>query len=560
MEKRESIWKEKEMTLHPQEFCEVPEETVRIARAAFPKGNPYMQMHDELGVLFRDEDFATLYSKLGQPAETPWRLALVLLMQFMENLTDRQAADAVRGRIDWKYALGLELSDSGFDYSILSEFRSRLVEGKLEALLLDRILERFKTRGWVKAGGKQRTDSTHVLATIHGLNRLELVGRTLQAALEVMAKEVPSWLKEQIPRDWFDRYCRIIEEYRLPKKETERKMLAEQIGKDGHYLLDRLDASAPDPELQELAIVQTMRIVWKQQYVEVNGQLVWRDRDDLPASGERIASPFDPQARYCMKREVTWVGYKVHLTETCEEDSPLVITHVETTPATKADIQVVETIHQDLIGKQLLPNEHVVDTGYASGESIHRSQSQFGVDLYGPVHTDTSWQARTENGLDLSQFDIDWENQQVRCPTEHTSRTWTTSKTSHGKPATFVRFSPKDCGPCELRTHCTRSKMGAREVTLLPKEAHIALQMARRRQKTDDFVQRYAVRAGIEGTISQAVGIMDLRRSRYVGLAKTHLQHVLTAAALNIVRIVAWINEVPRSATRQSYFSALAPT
>jgi transposase len=546
------------MSLHPQEFQDIPEETVRVARAAYPKGNLYMQMYDELGVIYRDEDFATLFPAVGQPAETPWRLALILVMQFIENLTDRQAANAVRGRIDWKYALGLELSDPGFDYSILSEFRTRLVEGQVEAILLDRILERFKEGGWLKAGGKQRTDSTHVIAAIHSLNRLELVGRTLQAVLEEIAKQAPEWLKKQITSDWFDRYSRVIDEYRLPKKEAERKALAERIGQDGQYLLAQLDASAPLQELQELAIVQTMRTVWDQQYEWINGQLRWREREALPPSGERIASPFDPEARYSIKRDVIWVGYKAHLTETCEENSPHVITHVETTQSTVADILAIDLIHQDLAQKGLLPIEHMVDTGYGSGESISTSQTKYGVNLYGPVHNDTAWQAHVENAFDLTQFDIDWEKQQMRCPAGNTSRDWRANKIVRGNPVIDVRFAPTDCGPCQLRARCTHSKLGVRELTLLPKEAFLALQMARQRQKTNEFAQRYAARAGIEGTLSQAVSTLGLRRSRYIGLVKTHLQHLLTAAALNIVRIVAWLNEIPLALTRQSHFAALA--
>ncbi len=546
------------MSLHPQDFREVPEETARIARAAFPKGSLAMDMHDELGVLFTDADFASLFPAVGQPGETPWRLALVLIMQFLENLTDRQAADAVRGRIDWKYALGLDLSDPGFDYSVLSEFRTRLVEGKLESLLLDRILERFKARGWLTAGGRQRTDSTHILAAIHRLNRLELVGRTLQAVLEALAQQAPAWLKGQIAPDWFDRYSRPIDEYRLPKKESERQALAEQIGQDGQHVLDRLEAAAPFAELRELAIVQTMQTVWKQQYEPGEGRLHWREQDALPPAGERIASPFDPEARFSVKRDVFWVGYKVHLTETCQTDGPHLITQVETTPATAADIQAIEPIHQDLARKQILPAEQVVDASYGSGESISASQSQFGVDLYGPVHADTAWQAHIENAFDLTHFEIDWEKQHARCPAGHLSWTWRANKRVRGHPAIDVRFNPADCGPCQVRAACTHSKLGARQLTLLPKEAHLALQMARQRQKTDEFVQRYAARAGIEGTLSQAIASLGLRRSRYLGLAKTHLQHLLTAAALNIIRIVAWLNEIPRAPTRQSHFAALA--
>ena len=210
------------MSLRPQVVYLVPEETARVARAAFPKGNVYMRMHDELGMFYQDLQFVPLFSTRGQPAEAPARLALVLVMQFAENLTDRQAADAVRSRLDWKFALGLELTDPGFDYSVLSEFRSRLITGEAEDLLLDTMLDHFKARGLIKPRGRQRTDSTHVLAAIRSLNRLELVGRTLQHALNVLAQEVPDWLVAQISPDWFDRYSRQLDEYRLPKSEPER--------------------------------------------------------------------------------------------------------------------------------------------------------------------------------------------------------------------------------------------------------------------------------------------------------------------------------------------------
>src|SRR5687767_10660111 len=146
------------MSLHPRHLREIPAETARVARAAFPKGNVYMTMRDELGRLYDDAAFATLFPARGQPAAPPWRLALILVMQFAEGLSDRQAADAVRARIDWKYALGLDLADPGLDASVLSEFRSRVVAGGVERVLLDALLARFRERGLLKAGGRQRTD------------------------------------------------------------------------------------------------------------------------------------------------------------------------------------------------------------------------------------------------------------------------------------------------------------------------------------------------------------------------------------------------------------------
>src|SRR5690242_2042333 len=179
----------------------VPDETARIARAAVPKGNVYVQMRDVLGAIYTDEQFADLFAVRGRPVVPPWRLALVTVMQFAEGLSDRQAAEAVRGRIDWKYALSLPLEDPGFDASVLSEFRTRLVTGGAEELLLDTLLKACRAHGLLKARGRQRTDSTHVLAAIRVLNRLECVGETLRQALNALAVSAPDWLRAWVPAD-----------------------------------------------------------------------------------------------------------------------------------------------------------------------------------------------------------------------------------------------------------------------------------------------------------------------------------------------------------------------
>src|SRR4029453_18876520 len=172
------------MCLHPEPIGEIPPETVRVARAAFPKGTVVMRLRDEFSELYRDEDFSRFYPKRGQPAFAPWRLALVTVLQFLEHLSDRQAAEAVRSRIDWKYALGLDLTDSGFHFSVLTEFRARLIAGRAEHRLLDTMLQRFKARRLVRARGNQRTNSTYVLTAVHDLHLLELVAETLRAALD----------------------------------------------------------------------------------------------------------------------------------------------------------------------------------------------------------------------------------------------------------------------------------------------------------------------------------------------------------------------------------------
>jgi transposase len=547
------------MSLHPEPIGSIPEETARVAKAAFPKGNPYMKMRDEFGTFYQDEDFENLFPRRGQPAENPWRLALVMVMQFAEGLSDRQTADAVRARIDWKYALGLELSDPGFDYSILSEFRDRLLEGSAEDLLLDKMLERFKAKGYLKARGKQRTDSTHVLAAVRQLNRLESVGETLRAALNSLAHAAPQWLREQVTAEWFKRYGRRVEEYRLPKGESARAEYAAQIGRDGFHLLRVLEAENAPRALQELATVKILRQMWEQQFIEENGQIRWRTSKELVPAGERFDSPYDPEAHYGNKRSVTWVSYKVHLTETCDEEEVHLITQVETTSAVLPDVAVGETIQQDLEERNLLPEQHLVDAGYVDAQWLVESKEKRDITVIGPVRQDIHWQARTKSGFALSQFQIDWENQKVTCPGGQTTKNWYSLKKYTEQDWIRVRFNRSQCAPCPLRAACTRAQH-ERSLLFRSREQHEALQTARQQQTTAEWKNAYDKRAGIEGTISQGVRTFGLRQARYLGQAKTHLQNILTATAINVSRIVAWLNEVPHTKTRTSHFARLAPT
>jgi transposase len=204
----------KTMSLHPEKIGEVPEETARIAKACFPKGNRYIRLRDTLGTIFDDHKFTDLFPRKGQPAEAPWRLALVCLVQYMEELTDRQAVDAVRSRMDIKYLLGLELTDPGFDFSVLSEFRTRLVEHQAEHRLFELLVAKLSAQGFLKKRGSQRTDSTHILAAVHRYHHVELLPETLRSALNEVAVQAPEWLQQWVPVDWFKRYERRIEESR----------------------------------------------------------------------------------------------------------------------------------------------------------------------------------------------------------------------------------------------------------------------------------------------------------------------------------------------------------
>lgn len=413
------------MSMQPKEMVPVPEETARIARAAFPKGNVWLTLRDELGTIFCDDLFADLYPRRGQPAEAPWRLALVTVMQFVHGLSDRQAAEAVRSRIDWKYALALDLTDPGFDSTVLSEFRTRLVEGSAERRMLDAILGLCRARKWLAARGRQRTDATHVLGMIRALHRLECVGETMRYALNSLAVSAPDWLRRLSPPEWLDRYGRRIEDHRLPTGKDDRQAYAEQIGADGHALLNAIYAGDAEAWLRHIPAVETMRRVWVQKFYRSEARVQWRtEAEGVPPSVLFIASPYDPEAHFGKKRSTSWVGYKVHLTESCDEDQPHLITHVETTAAPVADGDALETIHEGLAADDLLPAVHLADTGYIDAKRLLSSRTRYDVDLLGPPRGDYHRRGRENKGFAMRNFTIEWEQHHAICPAGQTSANW----------------------------------------------------------------------------------------------------------------------------------------
>ena len=547
------------MSIKPQPIAEIPALTQQVAKAAFPKGNPYLTLRDELGTVFADADFTELFSTTGKPGLPPWRLALITLLQFRENLSDRQAADSVRSRIDWKYLLGLELTDEGFDFSVLSEFRDRLIASEQEHLLLDRLLDCAQDKGLLKPRGKQRTDSTRVLASVRKLNRLELVGETMRAALNELATVAPEWLSEIIVNDnWYERYGRRVEDYQLPKSETKRNAWAQAVGEDAYYLLFCLEASRI-PDWEELPKIQALKLMLERHYEfdadgPINAQVRWKPKKELPRADLGMESPYDVDARFRSRCGVNWVGYIVHLSETCDDEQCHLITHVETTEATVHESQRTEAIHQSLLNKQLPPSEHFVDSAYVSAEHLVNAKEQQ-IEIVGPARRNHSWQARLEGGYDETKFDVNWDTETVTCPEGKVSTSWKPRVMPDNREYIQARFSRRDCSVCNAKELCARGPQ--RSVNLRPREQYEALEQARENHRSEAGQERYKRRAGVEGTISQGVRGFGLRRSRYRGLPKTHLQNVAIGAAINIDRLINWINGVPLEKTRVSRFKAL---
>ena len=380
----------------------------------------------------------------------------------------------------------------------------------------------------------------------------------MRAALNSLATVEPNWLRVHSHAEWVERYGPRSEDSRIPFGDAAREAFAEEIGEQGRELLDALfDPTAPE-WLRLVPAVEILRQVWVQNYQRVDEGVRWRLSENIPPPSRYIGSPYDEEAHYSKKRSTTWVGYKVHLTETCEADLPLLITHVETTSAPVSDDAMTATIHAHLDRKDLLPTEHIVDTGYVDAKLLVESQRDYQVDLVGPTRKNYHWQATQQTGFDASHFPIDWEQQQATCPEGHTSISWTPAIDNRKNEVIKIKFSTRDCQVCPSRSLCTQSiRHTRRTVTIRPQEQYQALKKRREQEMTKDFTKVYAKRAGIEGTISQGVRTMGLRRSRYIGQKKTHLQHVATAAAFNVVRSMTWLSGLPRAQTRRSAFARL---
>lgn len=579
------------MSMRPRPVPQVPGQTVLVARAAFPKGSLAMSVRDELSEVFADEQFAQAFGIRGAPAESPGALALVTALQHVEGLTDRQAGLMVARAIDWKYALGLELGDPGFDPSVLSKFRARLVEHGLERQVFEKMLAVLAAKGLIGAGGKARTDSTHVLSAVRDLNRLELAGESVRACLEALAVAAPDWLAQVIDvSEWTTRYGARVDSWRLPSSKTKRDRLAQVYGGDAVALLRAVYAEHAPAWLGELPAVGVLRTVLIQNYyicTNARGrEVITRresDNEGLPPAHRRVSSPYDTDARWAAKGEdLFWCGYKLHLTETCDHDPngdpsaapghsggaasaadrrhPNLITNVATTFSTVPDVTMTTPIHRELARRNLLPAEHYVDSGYPSAQVIDDAHRVFGLTLVTPALLDTSAQARAGAGFDKTAFTIDWQTRQVHCPQGHPSASWSPAR-QHGTEAIVVKFDTTTCRPCPVRHQCTTSARSTRQLTLRPQELHEALARARAEQTTQTWQDKYAIRAGAESTIHQAVTTCGMRHARYRGLPKVALQHTFAAVAINLVRLHEWWTAPPlRRARKASHLTRLDHT
>lgn len=517
------------MSLKVQPPWPMPCETAAVGKALLKADSAYRLIGDQLFGQFSEQDYADLYSLEGKPGISPVILAFVTVFQFMEKLPDRQAAESLRMRIDWKYALHLPLTYEGFDFSVLSEFRDRLIEHEAEGRVFETLVQAFRAMGLIKARGKQRTDSIAMLTKVRRLSRLELVVETLRLVVGALVKADREWSEEIIPPSWEGRYGERFVMQRYSEKEWQD--YETHIGEDGQWLLTRLERGGAPADLKGLPEVQVLRTVWAQQFREAQGKMVYQELKKYDGHTQ-IQTPHDPEARYSRKRRAEWVGDKVQLTETDDAGYPHLITDIVGTGSNLTDYEELSPIQQRLEKRQCKPAEHYVDAGYMSGPNLTDSHN-LEIDLIGPLPTVVTPQDLIPNGITQAQFQVDAENNRVTCPQGHTVG----NPTPVGNSLRF-QFPKQVCAACELRPRCCTGK-GGRTIGI---SAHYEqVRAARERQETEAFKQDYHQhRSGVEGSLSALVRGNGLRVGRYIGQKKRHLQAVFTGCAVNIKRTARW--------------------
>ena len=518
------------MCLKVQEPWSLPSETERIGRVLLGKESAYRLIGDKLFATLNEQEFADLYPSEGQPGLSPVVLAFVTVFQFIEKLPDRQAAESLRMRLDWKYALHLPLEHAGFHYSVLSEFRDRLIKGQAEGRVFEKLVAQIRELGLIKEHGKQRTDSLAMLSKVRWLSRLEIAVETLRLAVVSLIKVDRAWSRETLPPSWEDKYAERFVMQRQTEKEW--KEYEANIGNDGQWLLKRLSDGGAPAGLQELSEVKLLQTVWAQQFREEAGKMAFTELKKYDGHTQ-IATPHDPDARYSRKRNSEWIGDKVQVTDTDDAGYPHLITDMVSTESNFTDYEALPDIQERLEQRQCQPAEHYVDAGYMSGSNLANSKSKH-IDLIGPLPSPVTAQDRIVDGITQAQFQVDLPQKSVTCPQGQR-----TTRFVQIEDGWRFMFPKQTCAACPVRSRCCAGQDGR---TIRISLHYELMQQARTRQKTETFKQDYAQhRSGVEGSLSALVRGNGLRMGRYIGQKKRNLQSLFTGCAANLQRTSRWL-------------------
>ena len=469
-------------------------------------------------------DFEAMYSEKGRPPVSPVVLLVILILQYIEGLSDRAAASNLRFRLDWKIALGLELDYEGIHSTTLVYFRDRLLNNEQASYAFDRVLEHLKECGLVKKNSKQRIDSTHVIGEVRALSRIELFHETLRLFMEkvILFKFLmPISLQEKYEYYISPISTRGASDKQKAKFISEAGLAMKAFTEWGGSCRDSVDIMA-------LESFQTLSTVFHQNFHDKG-----LEESSVPelipiATGkDHVCSPHEPEARYANKGGQGWLGYKMQVAETVPEGDDVAnfITYIDVNDATDHDGDSIPDFISDQDEKELIPSEIYADTHYNSLKNIEELARQ-SIDLKGPVVPEPSKQPKLEN----QGFTYDAESHVLRCPMgiEAEKISFQEPDKIHG------RFAAKTCMNCERRDACAPQKRG-KQITL--RKLSETLKTRREAMQTDAFKKEMHKRNGIEGTISGLVRGQRLRRSRYRGKTKVQLHIKFSGAAANIKRL-----------------------
>jgi transposase len=500
---------------------EIPREILTWGESHLKPDSLYRVVGEQLYTFISWEELHSMYSSTGRPGINPVILSLVTIFQFLEDVPDRVAASFVETRLDWKYALHLPLDDSGFHYSDLCNFRKRLYAHDKATLIFDQLLEKIRSMGYLKKRKHQRSDSTHVLAKVCHLSRLENLSEGLRLALGAIEQSDSIYYQEKLPSSYRERWEVKLNDYRMTDKEREESL--NRIGHDIHWLLNIL-AGTSFVELPEVDVLSTLFA----QNFTVESQKIHL-REDCVDCKEKIQTPHDPEARYATKRDTHWTGYKIHVTETANDEGEVnFITDITTSNASERDNEALSQIQENTASRDVKPEEQYVDKAYVTGDNLADSQ-EHGIHLMGEASP------LTNKGLfTADDFIIDTQAMQATCPSDCKSTSWNQLET--GKFAGDIQISfGSQCQTCPWRDKCTTNKTGRK---MRISQHHNLMKQRRAESMTDSFREAMKRRPPIEGTISEMVRSHGLRRSRYKGILKTHFQNLLIGAAMNLKRLV----------------------
>ena len=509
--------------------AEIPEETRRIVEPLLGEDSVYRLVGQEAEQMVGDEEFEAMYAEEGRPGVNAVVLAFITIFQFLEKLPDRAAATMAVMRLDWKYALRQGLSWEGFNYADLCNFRKRLLKHGQASVAFEQVLAYLRERGYVKGGGKQRTDSTHIIGAVMRLSRLEVVWESLRVALSALVSTDAPWTLRWLPDSFVQTYSVRRSDFRLSQTEIDQAF--RQSGQDGYWLLSQVE-QVGSPALKVLPEIVQLRRVWAEQFSRAaDGSACLRPPGE--AGGDVLNNPHDPEVRYGDKGSHQWVGYKLQVTESTDPASGAhFITDVAVTSTVEQDNEQLDAIQQRLAARHLLPGQQYVDQGYMSGDNLARSLKQ-GVDLRGIVREGNVTKSPQ---FRLSQFDIDIEQRTAHCPAGKQSVKWAKAKPDVKNLIAYQVSFGRQCRTCPFFGPglCT-DKPGGRHLSV--SRHHVRLQARRKEAETPAFRQEMHIRAGIEGSISEMVRAHGARRARYRGKAKNQLQAFFTATAANLKRL-----------------------